>query len=115
MFKKSIAAFAMIATLATTATIALPTDEAQAGSGGAFVAGAITGIAAGAIASHAHARNYGYGYAPRYRYPRPGVYHYGRPAPWSPAWYSYCSSRYRSFNPRTGYYMSYSGSYRFCR
>ncbi|MBJ3775492.1 BA14K family protein [Acuticoccus sp. 2012] len=27
---------------------------------------------------------------------------YQKPAPWTPAWYSYCASRWPSFNPRTG-------------
>ena len=29
--------------------------------------------------------------------------------PWTPAWYQYCSSKYRSFNPQTGYFTAYSG------
>ena len=36
-------------------------------------------------------------------------------APWTPEWYSYCSRKYRSFNPETGYFLAYSGKYRFCR
>lgn len=48
----------------------------------------------------------------------------GRPAPrrqrgglepWSPEWYDYCEGKYRSFNPRTGYYTTYGGEQRFCR
>ncbi|MGE0586164.1 MAG: BA14K family protein [Flavobacteriaceae bacterium] len=35
--------------------------------------------------------------------------------PWSPAWYSYCGSRYRTFNPQTGYYHAGGGRYVFCR
>ena len=38
-----------------------------------------------------------------------------RYAPWTPEWLSYCSSRYVSFNPQTGYYVTYSGRQRFCR
>lgn len=52
--------------------------------------------------------------APRVYYQQPAPVHY-RPAPWSPAWYQYCSSRYRSFDPRTGYFRSYSGRYVFCQ
>jgi hypothetical protein len=37
------------------------------------------------------------------------------PEPWTPAWYSYCAAKYRSFDPRTGQFLSYSGDYRFCR
>ncbi len=35
--------------------------------------------------------------------------------PWSPAWYDYCSSRYRSFNPRTGTFTTHGGEQRFCQ
>jgi hypothetical protein len=38
-----------------------------------------------------------------------------RPEPWSAAWYSYCSDRYRSFDPRTGTFTSYSGETVFCQ
>lgn len=34
---------------------------------------------------------------------------------WSPQWYDYCSRKYRSFNPNTGYYTTYGGKKRFCR
>ena len=37
------------------------------------------------------------------------------PEPWSAAWYDYCSSRYRTFNPDTGYYFYKPGKRRFCR
>jgi hypothetical protein len=37
------------------------------------------------------------------------------PEPWTPEWYDYCANKYRSFNPRTGYYWTYSGYKRFCR
>lgn len=40
---------------------------------------------------------------------------YGRPEPWTAAWYDYCGSKYRSFNPQTGYYRTYSGKNKFCR
>ena len=40
---------------------------------------------------------------------------YGRPAPWTRSWIRYCSNKYRSFNPRTGYYTTYSGYKRFCK
>ena len=51
---------------------------------------------------------------PYYRRPAYGYGGYGA-APWSPAWYDYCSSRYRSFNPRTGYFKGYDGQFHFCR
>lgn len=37
------------------------------------------------------------------------------PAPWTPEWYSYCAAKYRSFDPATGMFLSYSGEYRLCR
>ncbi len=40
---------------------------------------------------------------------------YGRPEPWTDAWYDYCASKYRSFNPETGRYRTYSGKYRLCQ
>lgn len=49
-------------------------------------------------------------YAPRRYYaPRPVAL-----APWSDGWYQYCSRKFRSFNPRTGYYRSYSRGNVFC-
>ncbi|XSG81318.1 MAG: BA14K family protein [Methyloligella sp. ZOD6] len=49
--------------------------------------------------------------------PPPPAYYgpvdYSPPA-WSPDWYAYCSSKYRSFNPRTGYFMGYDGRPHFC-
>lgn len=37
------------------------------------------------------------------------------PVEGSPAWYDYCAAKYRSFNPRTGRYRSYSGEWLRCR
>ncbi|WP_248304474.1 BA14K family protein [Breoghania sp. L-A4] len=67
-------------------------------------------------ASYAYPFGYYYAreYVPRYR-PYRVRHHYGRPRPWTPAWYDYCRAKYRSFNPRTGYYLAYSGRYRMCR
>ncbi|AEV38813.1 BA14K-like protein [Pseudovibrio sp. FO-BEG1] len=67
--------------------------------------------------------------APAYRPPAPAyrppvvvhqpapVYHAQAvaPAPWSPAWFAYCTNKYRSFNPNTGTYRTYSGKNRFCQ
>ncbi|WP_319485620.1 BA14K family protein [uncultured Cohaesibacter sp.] len=111
MFKKTIAAFAMIATIATTASLAVSTTEAEAAGGrhAAFAVGAITGLAVGAIAANG---NY---HRPYYGPRGPAHGYYGRPAPWTPAWYRYCSNRYRSFDPHTGYFVTYGGHHRFCR
>jgi len=38
-----------------------------------------------------------------------------RPEPWTDDWYAYCSSRYRSFDPRSGTFIGYDGYERFCR
>jgi hypothetical protein len=77
----------------------------------------------------------GWGYWPGYYggYYGDGYYggYYGRPVvvapgvattrvvkvrrPWTKAWYRYCAKRYRSFNPRTGYYRTYRGRLVFCR
>jgi len=72
----------------------------------------LLGLGAGALIGGAIA-NQNYYYAPppppRVRY-RGGS---GYPA-WSPGWYRYCRARFRSFNPRTGYYMSYRHGPQFC-
>lgn len=40
---------------------------------------------------------------------------YDRPEPWSDEWYDYCEAKYRSFNPDTGRYRTYSGKSKLCR
>ena len=48
---------------------------------------------------------------PRQYYPR----HVGYGVePWTAAWYDYCESRYRSFNPTTGTFRGYDGREHFC-
>jgi hypothetical protein len=37
------------------------------------------------------------------------------PPPWTPDWYTYCYSRYRSFNPNSGTFIGYDGYEHFCR
>ncbi|HUE46822.1 MAG TPA: BA14K family protein [Aestuariivirgaceae bacterium] len=32
----------------------------------------------------------------------------------SPEWIAYCDAKYNSFNPQTGMYLAYSGTYRMC-
>lgn len=34
--------------------------------------------------------------------------------PWSKAWFGYCTSKYRSFDPTTGRYLGYDGEFHFC-
>jgi hypothetical protein len=50
-----------------------------------------------------------------YRPPAPVVEYDISPEPYSGEWYRYCAEKYRSFNPRTGTYTTYSGERRFCR
>ncbi len=91
------------------------------GYGGAAVGGLVAGALIGSALA---APRY---YAPPAYYAPPPVYYappppryYAPPVrvfyqPWTPEWYRYCSARYRSFNPRTGYFLAYSGRYVFCR
>jgi BA14K-like protein len=105
---KAIAAGALIGLGALT----LPAP-AYAGHGNAWGAG-LLGFGVGAIVGSALTPREVYVVPP----PPPPAYYgpvsYG-PPPWTPAWYSYCSSRYQSFNPRTGYFMGYDGLPYFCQ
>lgn len=80
------------------------------GGGNAFAAG-IIGLGVGALIGSALAPRTVYVAPPPPRY-APASY---GPQPWSPDWYSYCYSRYRSFNPNTGTFIGYDGYERFCR
>ncbi len=70
---------------------------------GAAVAAGVAGLAVGAILGGALAA------------PRQPAYVYANPAPWTPAWYRYCESRYRSFDPGSGTFLGYDGRRHFCR
>lgn len=89
------------------------------GNAGAAVAAGIIGLAAGALIVGATSQ-------PRYAGPPPANYYPPAPypgrvsgvvgyQPWSPAWYQYCSSKYRSFNPSTGTFTTYQGEQKFCQ
>ena len=67
---------------------------------GAAILGGIIGLGAGLAIGNATA---------------PRSYDGGRYPAWSAQWYRYCENRYRSFNPRTGYFLGYDGEYHFCR
>ena len=107
---KAIAAAALIGT----ATLAWPAP-AEAGHGDAWGAG-LLGFGVGAIIGSTLAPREVYVVPPP---PPPPAYYYGPvaygPPPWTPDWYAYCSARYRSFDPGTGYFMGYDGYPHFCR
>ncbi|MEI3851526.1 MULTISPECIES: BA14K family protein [Ensifer] len=109
-------------------------DDAWAAGAAGLVAGALIG---GAIASQPR-YNSGYGervyidpepeydyYEPRPVYRAQPVYR-ARPVvdsygggyrslePWTPAWYRYCSQRYRSFDSDSGTFVGYDGRSHFC-
>lgn len=46
--------------------------------------------------------------------PQRAGYPGGAPEPWTDEWFEYCSAKYRSFDDETGYYLAFSGNYRFC-
>lgn len=86
---------------------------------GAAVAAGVIGLAAGALLLGATSQ-------PRHVAPPPAPYYPPAPypgrvsgtvgyQPWSPAWYQYCSSKYRSFNPNTGTFTTYGGEQKFCQ
>lgn len=89
---------------------------------GAIIGGGVGTFAGAASASAAWRRAYDRAYADCMR--SNARYDGGRserprrtvaPEPGSPEWYDYCSAKYRSFNPDTGYYKGYDGEYHLCR
>ncbi len=98
--------------LAFAAMSAMPTDAHAGKKTRNFLLGLGIGVATTALV--AHAINKENKRKIRRRYESRAAYRY-RPKPWTPAWYDYCMSKYRSFNPETGYYRTYSGRLRFCR
>lgn len=128
---------ALIMSAALAATTVVPLTSARAddwhhgwhhhhGHGDAVAAG-VLGLAAGAIIGGAIASDpgprvyedvpaddYYYRPAPRVYRPVREVYVDRSIEPWSRAWYDYCSSAYRSFNPRTGTYVGFDGDEHFC-
>ena len=126
----SILRAAALASIIAIGAVAIPAP-AEAGRGGRAVAAGILGFAAGAIIAGSAARaHHGHGayhyddhyYAPpprrvyveRRYYRAPRAYAYA-PEPWTPEWYDYCHSKYRSFDARSGTYQPYHGPRRFCR
>ncbi|AMN54936.1 MULTISPECIES: BA14K family protein [Stappiaceae] len=121
MFKK-FAVTASALALVAGVTLTSQATPAHAAKGWQVGVGVASGLAAGAILGSALSQPRYVAPPPAY-YPAPPAYYPApapapviyRPAPWSPAWYNYCSRKYRSFNPNTGYFLSYSGQYRFCQ
>ncbi len=73
-----------------------------------FLLGLGLGALIGGLFVHETDRYYNHPYHSR-------RFHRGKYAPWSLGWKKDCSRRYRSFNPHTGYFTSYSGRKVFCR
>jgi len=124
----SIAKAAALASIIAVGSMA-NSAPAEAGRGGRAVAAGVLGFAAGAIIAGSVTRHhYGHDtyhyddhYAPPRRvyrqqhyYPAPQAYSYA-PEPWTPEWYDYCHSKFRSFDARSGTYQPYHGPRRFCR
>jgi len=123
----SIAKAAALASIIAVGSMA-NSAPAEAGRGGRAVAAGVLGFAAGAIIAGSAARRHGgyyhddYYRAPpprrvyrqRHYYSAPRAYSYA-PEPWTPEWYDYCYSKYRSFDARSGTYQPYHGPRRFCR
>lgn len=94
------------------------------GAGRGAIIGGSVGAVSGAVASSGERdRIYnqifddcmaGYTPEPARVYSEPPVYAEA-PEPWTDEWYDYCRSKFRSFNPETGRYKTYSGHYRLCR
>lgn len=130
MWKLPVKTIAVVGALSIGAIALAETADARPhhrhhGNGGA-VAAAIAGIAIGAIIAGTAARRHDYYYEDRYysapppppryyRAPPPRRSYSYAPKPWTPAWYSYCTSKYRSFDPRSGTFQPYHGPRRLCR
>lgn len=77
---------------------------------GAWIAAGALGLAAGAMLGSAMSQQQA-----------PATVQSGAPVtatgipPWTPAWYQYCSRKYKSFNAQTGLYLGYDGKYHYCR
>ncbi len=109
MLKKFGLATLFAGALSLAAMGAAPTEAQAASKTGNFLIGLGVGVATTAIIASAIRKN-----KRKWRRRQRRVRYY-RPRPWTPEWYDYCMSKYRSFNPETGYYRTYSGRLKFCR
>jgi hypothetical protein len=105
MMKSLVKPFAFALVAATLAVTAAP-QKAEAGNGGAVVAGAVIGLAAGLIAGHAYAGPH-YAYRPGRVYYRYGYRGYESRKHW-------CASRFRSYDWESGTYVDRYGRIRYC-
>jgi uncharacterized protein YcfJ len=110
--KKYLATFASLALAGGIITADIQHAEAKKGRNAAFAAGALTGAIVGGVLGNSAARRAeasdGY-----YVY-RNQRYNFGR----GPAWdehVAWCSRKYRSYQPRSNTWVSYSGNVRYCR
>lgn len=90
---------------------------------GAAVAAGVAGLVIGGIIASQNRPQRGYRtYEEPYQQPYRPVYQeqeyvqqgYGF-APWTQEWYDYCAQRYRSFDPRSGTFVSYDGRRYMCQ
>ncbi|MDP9139131.1 MAG: BA14K family protein [Pseudomonadota bacterium] len=77
--------------------------------------GALIAAAAGAAAATDTAARWQQDYNYAYQRCMAATDRRRAPPAGTPAWQDYCSARYRSFDPVSGMYLSYSGSYKPCR
>jgi hypothetical protein len=113
---KAVAAAALIGFAAMTA--AVPAEAGgwhghHGGGGGNAFGFGLLGFGLGAIVGSALTPQTVYVAPPAPPPPPAYPVAYGPPA-WTPEWYSYCSYRYRTFNPQTGYFIGWDGYPRFC-
>jgi hypothetical protein len=112
---KAIAAAALISAAALTLSAPAEAGHYYRGHGGSNWGAGLLGFGIGAIVGSALTPREVY-VEPDYDYYEPvaGPVGYG-PPPWTPAWYTYCKQRYRSFNAKTGYFTGYDGLPYFCQ
>ena len=93
MFKKIAVTTMAVAVIATSAmTVTTQTADAKNGRKGAFAAGAVIGLATGAIIGSQYNSGYGYGYRPS---PRPHRCHRKAVRRWDPYYGHYVVVGYR--------------------
>lgn len=83
---------------------------------GAAIAGAIIGLAIGAMIADSNNRQPAYAPPSQTYYgPMPGAQYDYAPEPFTDDWYAYCASKYRTFDPDTGTFQPNNGPRRLCQ